>query len=853
MTVGELAGGMLSDERIAHGVVVIAIESVLADLPVDREGKRDPVPWGFLLSAASLLCKIQVERAQEAALRIAQGCLASPDAGDAERTAASVLLERMGNRRALRLATKRGLVKPDAWAASPVPLKLDVIRRRLELTIPVQDGVRLHANPFQRHFWTAAATHRWVSVSAPTSAGKSFIVRNWLAQRAGISAAFRAAYVVPTRALIDEVARELQKDLQGDVGVHTLPWDADIDTAPKEIYVMTQERLHLLLGREPSLIFDVLFVDEAHKFGDDARGVLLEQVVDDCSRRDPRTQVLMASPLTSNPGVLLDGAPRDLERMPLAIQGVTVTVNQNLLWADQIPRKPREWRLQLIENGTPHSVGRFELLHTPETPTKRLPLVAVALGGLRPGTVVYVSLPSDAEKVALQIREALGEAAAVDDPQIEALRDLVRRTIHSKYALAACLDRGVAFHYGSMPQLVRQEIERLFREESLRYLVCTSTLLEGVNLPCRLLVLRTLNKGSGNPMTPGDFWNLAGRAGRWGKEFQGNIVCVDASRKEVWPDPPRRRQLQKITRAADPNLQNPGALLDYIAAGAPASAARDAPLLEAVFGLVAARALTAGTVRGLPAIVDDDVERIDAAVGEALEAVELPTDMLLRHAGVSPPAMMRLLTYFRSVANWRVLLLPTAGAMESAGEYATALGVCHDVLGTDFGIDKRQFQLGLLITEWMRGRPLAVIIESRLRWMRRNNRKFTLATEIRNVMRDVETVARFQAPKYLGCYFDVLSFHLQSLGQADLAEELPDIAMMLELGVSRATELSLMTLGISRTSAVALAEYIIEGTLTRDQVIDWISQRDLDAYPLPELVREEIKRAVAAPDDTNAP
>lgn len=852
MTAGELAEALLADERIARGIAAIAVESARGDLPVVREGANDLLPWGFLLSAASMLCAIQVERAQEVALRIAQGCLASPDAGDAERTAAAILLERMGNRRALRLATTRELIEPEAWNASPVPLKLDVIRRRLELSIPLHDGVRLQANPFQRHFWTAAATHRWVSVSAPTSAGKSFIVRSWLAQRASMSVAFRAAYVVPTRALIDEVARELKKDLGDDVGVHTLPWDAEIGTCLKETYVMTQERLHLLLGRDPSLTFDVLFVDEAHKFGDDARGVLLEQVVDDCSRRDPQTQVLMASPLTSNPGVLLDGAPRDLERMPLAIQGVTVTVNQNLLWADQIPRKPREWQLQVVENGLPHAVGRFELLHTPETPTKRLPLVAVALGGLRPGTVVYVSLPSDAEKVGLQIREALGDEAAVDDPQIEALRDLVRRTIHSKYALAACLDRGVAFHYGSMPQLIRQEIERLFREEKLRYLVCTSTLLEGVNLPCRLLVLRTLNKGSGNPMTPGDFWNLAGRAGRWGKEFQGNIVCVDASRKEVWPDPPRRRQLQKITRAADPNLQKPAALLDYIAAGAPASAARDAPLLEAVFGLVAARALTVGTVRGLPAIADDQVERIDAVVGQALEAVELPTDMLLRHAGVSPPAMMRLLVYFRGVANWRTLLLPTAGAMESAGEYATALGVCHDALGTDFGNDKRQFQLGLLITEWMRGRPLSVIIESRLGWMRRNNRSFTLATEIRNVMRDVETVARFQAPKYLGCYLDVLSFHLHSLGQAELAEDLPDIAMMLELGVSRTTELSLMTLGISRTSAIAVAEYIIDGTLTRDQVVEWIRQRDLDAYPLPDLVREEIKRAVVAADDAEA-
>jgi hypothetical protein len=782
------------------------------------------------------------EEAQDAALRIAQGCLSSSDTDNEQRTAAAVVMERLGNRRALDLAARRHIVEADAWIDSPVPMKLDVIRKRLELSITTHDGARLRANPFQREFWTAASRHRWVSVSAPTSAGKSFIVRSWLRHCAHQSATFRAAYIVPTRALIEEVGNELRGTVGEGIGVYTLPWDAEIGSRAQEIYVMTQERLHLLLGREPAMQLDIIFVDEAQKFGDSQRGVLLQQVVDECVRRKPDGQVLLASPLTANPAVLLEGAPT-LTTLPLAIRGTTVTVNQNLLWADQVPRKPREWHLRLVANGSPELVGKFQLGFSPDKPPKRLPLVAVALGGLRHGTVVYVSIPSDAEKVALQICDALGAKASVaDDPEVAALIDLIKRTIHPQYALSEALARGVAFHYGSMPQLIRQEIERLFRTEKIRYLVCTSTLLEGVNLPCRLLVLRSQNKGPGNPMSPGDFWNLAGRAGRWGREFQGNIVCVDASRKEVWPDPPRRRQLQVIRRAADDRLKDVGELVTFIESGAPAGTARKDPLLEAVFGFMSARLLTAGTLVGVPALKDGDAQILEKAVAAALDTVDLPTDVLLRHAGVGPLAMGRLLDYFRLAADWRGLLLPTAGTWDATPIYADALGVCHEILGTDFGGDKRRFALALLITDWIRGKPLAVIIESRLSWLRKNRPNFSLGTEIRGVMKDIESVARFQAPKYLGCYLDVLAFYLQSIGRADVAAELPDISMMLELGVSRTTEVSLMTLGLSRTTAVALSDFIAEDSLSRDAALAWLQARELDGYPLPNLVIEEVRR-----------
>lgn len=437
------------------------------------------------------------------------------------------------------------------WTAAPAPLQLDVIRRRLELFIPVADGTSIASNPFQRRFWSLASNARWLSVSAPTSAGKSYIVKRWFDELlADGAASMCGVYLVPTRALIDEVSRDLQDHLPTAVSVFTIPWDEDIGKRPQEIHVVTQERLHLLQQRFPTFAADLLFIDEAQKFGDGQRGVLLQRVLDESLRRNPNIQVLFASPLSENPGVLLDGAPADAQKEELVSE--TITVNQNLLWADETSTDPKSWTVDLVDGETTTPLGTVKLVSRPTSELKRLALVAAAIGGTSGGNLVYVNGAADAEKAARLIADALGDTDDVSrDEGIVALCDLIRRTVHQQYSLIETLGRGVGFHYGNMPLLIRTEIERLFRDGILRYLVCTSTLLEGVNLPCRNLFARGPERGRGRPMTPADFWNLAGRAGRWGTEFQGNIICIDATDATRWPSPPRRRIRQPLSRATD--------------------------------------------------------------------------------------------------------------------------------------------------------------------------------------------------------------------------------------------------------------------------------------------------------------
>lgn len=842
MTSRTISEEVVESDLVREATLEITRRSVLNDLAgLTPDGERIPLGWNRLLFCASVVDDDASTLAQDAALRIAQGCLHDRQATAEQHDAANALLERMGNWEASRLAVGRELAGDGLWQRSSGASTLDLVRRRMELSLTLATGTRVGLNPFQRAFWTAALTHDWVSVSAPTSAGKSFIVKRWLEDLAGRSGSLKFVYLVPTRALIEEVTNDLRGDpALSSVKIHNLPWSTSVGESAREVFVMTQERVHLLQSNHPEIVPEVFFVDEAQKFGDDSRGVLLQRVLDEAVRRNPTMKLIFASPLTSNPSILLQGAP---EAMTVTtVDSESVTVNQNLLWANQVKGRPQSWMLSLIHRDVQHSVGTFELPDSPKPASKRLAYVAVTLGREQSGNLVYANGAEAAEKAAQQIADEFPGDLDERDPEIASLIELVETTIHSEYGLADSLRHGVAFHYGNMPLIVRSEIERLFKDERINYLVCTSTLLEGVNLPCRAIYVREPKKGIGNPMTSYDFWNLAGRAGRWGTEFEGNIVCVDTEMKGLWSDAPRSRVRQPITRASDAVLNEAERLIAYIRSGTPIASSAEWPLAESVFSFLADRVARGVPVENIPGLVPRDESlrnRMIESVRQQISGLSIPANIFGRHPGISPLAMERLLNRLRQSIDVTQLALRSpqqAGAFDS---YATAMGLCVEYLGAPFGTTPRQRQLALLIMRWMSGYPLARLIDDRVGYYRDRREKFSMATEIRNAMSDVEKFARFEAPKYLACYSDLISFRQGELGQA-VNPDAPDIAMMLELGVSRRTEMSLMALGLSRTSAVEVGRLIETPDLDPAAVAGRLSTLNVDGLRSPALVRREI-------------
>lgn len=802
----------------------------------------------YLLLCASLLSTSTNEREQDAALRIAQCCLTI--AADEPRQAiAAFILDQLANEPAIRLGTKRGNVPINFLGRIDGILLYEHWQRRLELTVETIAGEQLHLNRFQKSVWLGASEADWLSVSAPTSAGKSFVIKKLIEEEARRRGRGVAVYLVPTRALIQEVENDFIQYFKSSnlhaTSVSSMPLIDALDPVRFSILVLTQERYHLLLTAKPDLAVDLLVVDEAHKLGDLQRGVLLQQVVDRTVEMNPQVRALFASPHTDNPGAVLGAAPTTVRTRELRV--AQVTVNQNLLWATQKPRLPRDWILSLLVDGEENDLGSFRLPDRPQPDSKRLPFVALALGA-GGGNLIYVDSPAIAEKTANQIYEMLSaDALAIAQlEEVAPLIELARSTVHRSYALARVLQRGVAFHYGNMPYLMRSEIERLFREGHVSYLVCTSTLLEGVNLPCRNIFVRGPRSGRGKPMRPSDFWNLAGRAGRWGAEFQGNIVCVDVHRRDLWPSPPRTKVPTHIKPAVESIIGQVDDFISWILEDDPLASKVSTEFPQILNYLVSeihqkGRIIDLYWLEGIEPQKRDELQETILKVAHPLD---VPPELVRRNPGIDPRLMGRMLLLFEQYINEGSIedLLPPDPASDDALDSFTRLfALINSAFGPVFGTSStREWQLALLVTHWLRGHSLAKLIASRIKALQRRGQTVQFPKEIRQVMSDVENIARFTAPKYLACYIDLLKHFLVTKQRIDLLGSICDFGLLLEFGVSENTQLSLISLGLSRTTVVTLFELMPAADWNVEQCIDWLREQDINSLDVPVLVRREV-------------
>jgi Lhr-like helicase len=398
-----------------------------------------------------------------------------------------VVLDILTNKPSIALAEKRDLVPQGILARLPPRLRLQWARRAIAFSVVTGDDTELQLNRFQRQLWDDAQSVQILSVSAPTSTGKSFALYRLISEFIRVTPKALVTYLVPTRALIQQVEIDLREHFRrvglGQTNVSSMPLAASLKPALTNVFVFTQERMHIFLNSlAPSHNLSMLVVDEAQKVGDGARGVLLQNVIDAILARSTTTRALFASPMTSNPELLLEGHMRGTTTKVLT--SGHVTVNQNLLWASQKNRDSRIWSVEVCLDDSMVPLGQITLPFRPTSESKRLTFVAHAMADPAGGNLVYVNGPAEAEKAAHQLwdlrREAEGGAPA---EELVDLRELVRRVIHPDYTLAQPLNRGVAFHYGNMPLVIRTDVERLFKAGFIRHLICTSTLIEGVNLP----------------------------------------------------------------------------------------------------------------------------------------------------------------------------------------------------------------------------------------------------------------------------------------------------------------------------------------------------------------------------------
>ena len=93
----------------------------------------------------------------------------------------------------------------------------------------------------------------------------------------------------------------------------------------------------------------------------------------------------------------------------------------------------------------------------------------------------------------------------------------------------AALERGIAAHHAGLLPIFKSCVEELFQRGLLKAIFATETLALGINMPARTVLLEKLTKWNGEahvPITPGEYTQLTGRAGRRGIDIEGNAVVI---------------------------------------------------------------------------------------------------------------------------------------------------------------------------------------------------------------------------------------------------------------------------------------------------------------------------------------
>ena len=91
---------------------------------------------------------------------------------------------------------------------------------------------------------------------------------------------------------------------------------------------------------------------------------------------------------------------------------------------------------------------------------------------------------------------------------------------------------------------------------------------------------------------------------------------------------------------------------------------------------------------------------------------------------------------------------------------------------------------------------------------------------------------------------DILRLVLKEKGKEKLLEEIPELTIWLEFGVSQKTQLSFIELGLSRNTAILLSEYTPTSSMTRAECKEWLKKQDLESFEMSTILIDEINNKI---------
>jgi hypothetical protein len=839
---------IIQNPRFQADYQAISHQSVIASTGIYGAPALEEEAIRRLMQSAALFAQSSEPDWRQMAYRISIGSLAYRELLGGIEEAVRLTFARLGNYPAIKFAFS-GTPEP---ATMPPRVFYEISGRRNENTILVGDRPTVLTD-MQKAVWDVISTGASLALSAPTSAGKSYVLSAYIEHLKRSQSESVIVYLVPSRALISQVSEDLRSGADENLfEVATVPILVE---EGNPIYVLTPERLQVLFNVAPDLSFDVAIIDEAHLIGEGSRGIVLHSVLQDLQARNSDVQFLFSSPQVRDPGVF--GSVVGQENIKV-IKTKDTPVAQNILLLKGDALDSQRIDLFLWEAGEQMRLSEIQLPLPLYNSLDRLIYLSWALGA-GSQSLVYAEGPASCENIALRIKDLFHDEtvnpAGWRDPLLDevararaALANFAKEAVHSTYVLADAVQNGIGFHYGRIPTLLRNAVEDAFSFGYLDYIVCTSTLLQGVNLPARNIFMQNPHKGAEQPIDPVDFWNLAGRAGRLGKDFQGNVFLIDYDEWESAPlsgpkDEPVKPALESTL------LELSAEFLEYVVSEDRPSG--ESPLLEAAFSKLIRDYRhgrldeTLTRIEGLSPEMRTQVEKTVASVDDQIE-VDLET--LDESPQISGYRQQELYRYMmQKVAEkgpeYLIPVHPSANWTEALNKLRPIFARVHKYLELKSGNHHRYW--APLALRWMRGEPLPKIIDEAIKYHKSQGKSRSNRTVIRDVLTDVESDLRFRYVNLLGCYTSVLKQALKDSHYGDYIPRVPALTLYLELGAASQTMIHLMGLGLSRHTANVVSRESINKEMDARAAKAFLRRVDPEAIGLSPYLVSEVNRVKA--------
>ena len=401
-------------------------------------------------------------------------------------------------------------------------------------------------------------------VALPTSAGKTRVAE--LAALMTLSVGKRVLIVTPLRALSAQTERSFRKtfaplgfkvsSLYGASGVSEGDQDA---LRSRPIVIATPEKLDFALRSDPTLIDDIglIVLDEGHLIGPSEREIRYEILVQRLLRRadaaDRRIVCLSAilpegEALNDLTAWIRSDAPGE------PVKSTWRPTRQrfgSLIWQGQSGRlgfdldRQGPFVARFIERLAPR--GRESLPYPRDAKDMSL-LAAWKFAAQGKRTLIFSTQANWVEgfgTAALNlVRRGYLESLAEDPAPLARALEVGREWLGENHPAVQALQIGVAIHHGRLPNPFLRELELLLADGTIKVIVASPTLSQGLNLNAAVLLVPYLVR-AGEPISGEEFANVAGRAGRAFVDVEGLVAHVIFENADY-----RLRQWQQLVAAA---------------------------------------------------------------------------------------------------------------------------------------------------------------------------------------------------------------------------------------------------------------------------------------------------------------